>query len=88
MNLPAQGRESERQLLTLLWYPQGLTVRHHNLVEHTSELVQHSQALLLPDTWIIEPRQPCLHTKQRVRSALSPAPLPSIRHTVWSLMKE
>lgn len=40
-------------------------------MEHTSELVQHSQALLLPNTGVIEPGQPGLHTNREPGQARS-----------------
>lgn len=93
MNLEREA-DTKGQLLTLLWYPQGLTVGHHHLMQHTSELVEHSEALLLPNTRVVEAWQPGLQQTegQPSRPALLPAANTWAQHgggdTLWSWTKE
>lgn len=61
--IEAQWREERRLeswLLTLLWYPKGLIVSRHHLVQNSSELIQHFQTLVFTYTRVIEPRQSSL----------------------------
>lgn len=93
MNLEREA-DTKGQLLTLLWYPQGLTVGHHHLMQHTSELVEHSEALLFPNTRVVEAWQPGLQQTegQPSRPALLPAANTWAQHgggdTLWSWTKE
>ena len=44
-------------MLTLPWNLERLGISHGDLVEHTTKLVQHLEALLLPNARIVESRQ-------------------------------
>lgn len=72
--VPAEPACTGKELLTLLRYPEGLTVRHQNLVQHAAELVQDSETLLLPNARVVEPRQPGLPTNRG--PALKPCTAP------------
>ena len=48
------------KMLTLLWYPEWLSVPWQDLMHDPPELVEHLQALLLPHAGVVEAGQPWL----------------------------
>lgn len=52
--------------LTLLWYPEWFCVSWQDLMHDSAELIQHLQALLLPHTGVVEPRESGLERQHEV----------------------